>query len=457
MKRSAKIGALILAGLMLALATALATALAGCTAQPGKPSGDMQSSLIPGLYTVDTKPEGPMLYPVMSKAIPDNPFNIPDYPIYGYAANSFKLVNEHWEDVTGYINGEYEYVRVNGEVFGIQIREYKDEKRYILGLDGKPIEALKGYVWRNAWEQRSGMPADMMFVTTEALYKEAAAVEWGMWPLVGAFNTRSGELIIPVEYESLILLEDIALGFKDGVMSVLDYDGNVLSTQGEDWQPSNEGYYEGDDLLLVNDTTYIDRKGEIALTLEGVRGQSNFGGDYAYGVLGEPGEPWEEIVFIDRQGQTKRLHSEVSIQRWENCFIVDSKEMLDFSLQPVFTLTNEHETFVDLIGGTVITSTWNPEAEASVTTAYDKQTGDKKFSVDASVWHENGFLIEWGDESFRSVYGMDGKAIFENARILKISGDGKFIYIDDGKRMGYIDLQGEWVYRMPAAYYNLED
>jgi len=448
MKRSAKIGALILAGLLLALT--------GCAAKPGKPNSGTQP-LIPGLYTVDTKPEGPMLYPVMSKAIPDNPFNIPDYVPSGFVSNSFKLVNEKWEDVTGYINGDYEYVRVNDEIYGVQIREYKGEKRYILGLDGKPIEALEGYVWRNAWEQRSGIPKDLMLVTTEELHQAAAEVEWGETPRVGAFNTRSGKLVIPVEYHNLILLEDIALGFNGGVMSTLDYDGNILSTQGEDWFLSGDGFYEGDDLLLANETTYVDLKGEIVLELDGIRGMSNFNGEYAYGLLAVPGNDWGgEIVFIDRQGKAM-AHRPESIQRWEEYYVTDGKAVLDLSLQPVLTLTDERESIDDIVGDRIITRTWDAMAEESITTVYDKRTGEQIFSVKASLWHENGFFIDWGEGGFRSVYGMDGKLIYENARIIKISGDGKFIYIDDGKRMGYIDAAGGWVYRMPAAYYNLED
>ena len=398
-----------------------------------------------------------MLYPVMSKAIPDNPFNIPDYVPSGYVANSFKLVNEKWEDVTGYINGEYEYVYVNGEIYGVQIREYKGEKRYILGLDGKPIEALEGYVWQNPWEQRTGIPKDLMFVTTEELYQAAAEVEWGETPRVGAFNTRSGKLVIPAEYDRILLLDDTALGFKDGVMSTLDYNGKVLSTQGEDWWPSDNGYAKGDDLLQVNDTTYIDLKGEIALTLDGIRGMSNFNGDYAYGILAEPGDDWGgEIVFIDRQGKAM-THRPESIQRWEEYYVTDGKAVLDLSLQPVLTLTGEHESINAIFGDIILTGFWNPEAEESASVVYDKHTGEKLFSVKASIWYENGFFIEFGDGGFCSVYGMDGEPIFENARIIKISGDGKFIYIDDGKRMGYIDTEGNWVYRIPAAYYNLED
>ena len=452
MKRSArKLCALILAGLLMALA--------GCAAQPGKPSDDPQQSLSSEIFTVDTKPEGPMLYPVMSKAVPDNPYNIPDYVPSSYVANSFKLVNEKWEDVTEYINGECEYVYVNGEVYGVQVNDYKAGK-YILGLDGKPIEALKGYIWRNSWEQTASPPKDMMIVTTEKAMEDAAESDFGAWALAGVFNTSSGKLVIPAEYESMILLADAALGFKGGVMSMLDYEGNVLSSKGEGWGPSNEGYNEGDDLFWVNETTYIDLKGEIALTLEGVRGQTNFKGDYAVGIRGGPDEPWGVSVLIDRQGQPKTLGSEESIQRWGDYYVVDGKKVFDLSLQPVFTLTDEdeNETVTDIIGELILVNKWNPETEQSTTTAYDKQTGEKKFSIEPSVWYENGFFTNWkGDEGTRAVYGMDGKPICENARVLKTAAGSKFIYIDDGKHMGYIDAQGSWVYRMSAAYMNLED
>lgn len=458
--------------LMLAI---LLLACAGCAMNPDTPAQPEQPSPANRpLYTVDIHPEGPMLYPVLSKAVPFNPYGgWAYYPDMGYSANSFKLVNEGWEDITGYINGSYEYVYVNGEVYGIQIREYEPSgevheyepgdrhaiglygEPYILGLDGRPIPALDGLIAQKPHYCFASLPEGLLYVTTAEAYNTAAEIEWGMWPDVGIFNTKTGKLQIPVEYTQLILLEDTALGVKDGVMYKLDYEGKVLATLGEDWWISD--FYDGDDLLRVNDTTYIDRSGQVALALSGVRGASNFRGEYAWGWLGEPDDDYVEPVFIDRQGRRVGDKTYLGINSWYDGYYVAiseaSSKVLDLSLQAVYTTGEEGVN--DIIDGMLLTVLWNDDM-AATTTVSDIRSGDEIFSIEGYPWYENGFFIV-ADNGLYTLYGMDGKLIFDNARVMKIAGDGKFIYVDNGKHMGYIDAKGDWVYRINAAYYNLED
>jgi hypothetical protein len=448
----------MLAGLLMPLCAA-------CAMRPGAPARTVQPPPANrlGLYTVDTRPEGPMLYPVMSKAI---------QPLrqISYAANSFKLVNEKWEDVTGYINGSYEYIYVNGEVYGVQIQAYEpgeveyDGQRYvigqkgapyILGLDGKPIAALDGLIYLQPWYFSASMPKDLIYVTTVEAYNAAAEIEWGMWPDVGVFNLRTGKLQIPVEYTQLILLDGIALGAKDGAMLKLDHSGNVLAALGKDWFCEN--YDEGDTLLRVSETTYIDRDGEIALELNGIRGASNFRGDYAYGWLGEPGDDYVDYVFFDRQGRRVGDKTYYGIYGYRNYYVTHGaagSDALDLSLQAV-ALPAGDINVNNIVGDMLVSASWDDETSVTTTTVFDIPSGKELFSMEGSPWHEKGFFMVWDNNL--SLYDMEGQLIFGNARVLRISGDGKYIYVDDGRHMGYIDAQGDWVYRINAAYYNLED
>jgi len=455
---------LILAGLLL-------LACATCGVRPDTPAEATRPSPVtrPGLYTVDTKPEGPMLYPVMSKAIVFNPYGIPDYPDSDYVANSFKLVNEKWEDVTGYINGSFEYVYVNGAVYGIQISEYgpgeveydgerypvgKKGEPYILGLDGKPIEVLAGLIFQRPHYCSASLPENLMYVTTLEAYNTAAEIEWGMWPEVGVFNVKTGKLQIPVEYTQLILLGDTALGVKNGAMYKLDHSGNALAKLGEDW--FCEVYHEGDALLKVDETTYIDLNGEIALELKGIRGGSNFRGEYAYGVLGGPGDTYDIAVFFDRQGNVVDERPFTNIHRIGDYYLVHSLEVLDLSLQTVFKVEgSENDGIQDIVDGKIFVSRYDESTQTQSTEIID---GDKSITIENGfLWYDNGFFSNRGYDNLSSLYDAAGNLIFENARVFSVSGDGKFINVDNGKYMGYIDIKGDWVYRMNAAYFNLED
>jgi len=449
----------------------LLLACAGCAidsdapAKPGQPNRSV--------YTVDTHPEGPMLYPVLSKAVPFNSRGgWAYYPDMGYAANSFKLVNEQWEDVTGYINGSFEYVYVDDAVYGIQIRQYElgepyeyegvrytiglQGDPYLLGLDGKPIPAFDGLIAQKPHYCFATLPEGLLYVTTVEAYNTAAEIEWGMWPDVGIFNTKTGKLQIPVEYTQLILLEDVALGVKDGVMYKLDYEGKVLATLGEDWWISD--FYDGDDLLRVNDITYIDRGGEVALELSGVRGASNFRGEYAWGWLGEPGDDYADCVFIDRQGRRVGGKTYLGINSWyEDYYVANSEassEVLDLSLQTVFSSSAGGVN--DIVDDRIIFGVWDEELTTTTTTVFDIRSGDELFSIEGYPWNDNGFFTV-GDNSLYTLYNLDGKLIFDGARVTKTAGDGRFVYVDNGKHMGYIDAKGDWVYRINAAYFNLED
>jgi len=445
------------------LLAALLLACAGCAMKPDTPDKPEQPTPANrSLYTVDTHPERPMLYPVMSKAVPFNPYGI---AMERYAANSFKLVNERWEDVTGYINGSFEYVYVNGAVYGVQIREYEPSgetyeywpgerhviglygEPYILGLDGKPIEALAGYMtWWSAGEMSDH---DLLVVTQARDYD--IDVEW---PVFGLFNVETGKLQIPVEYSQLTLLEDIVLGVKDDVMYKLDYEGKVLATLGKGWWVLD--FQDGDDLLRVNDTTYIDHSGEVALVLEGMRGASNFRGEYAWAWLEEPGGG-VDYFFIDRQGRRVGDKPYLGINGWYKGYYVASgeasSEVLDLSLQVVYTAGEEGVN--DIIDDRVITVLWDDDM-AATTTVFDIRSGEELFSIEGYPWYDNGFFVV-ADNGIYTLYGVDGKLIFDGARVMKIAGDGKFVYVDNGKHMGYIDAKGDWAYRINAAYFNLED
>jgi len=403
-----------------------------------------------------------MLYPVLSKAVRN-------FDYMEYAANSFRLVDERWENLTGYINGSFEYIFVNGEIFGIQISEYErgedfefEGQFYItgqqgtpftLGLNGKPIEALAGYVVQQPWYFRASLPRDLIFVTTVEAQQAANAIEWGMWPQVGVFNTATGELVIPVEFTQLILLDEIALGFNEGVMTVLDYNGNTLSSQGEGWFPTDYGFHEGDDLILVNETTYINLNGEIVLELDGIHGGSNFNGDYAWGWRPN----YAASVIFDRQGHVVMEWPQGGIHRFGEYYVVNDGAndlLLDMSLQTVLTLSeNEHANAV--MDGRYIIYGWDPQTDQSNTRVVDTNL-DELFSTDRHLWYNNGFLVHW-DNGLSAIYDMDGRLIFENARVYIVSADGKFIYVDNGRHRGYIDHEGSWAYRTNAAFYNLED
>jgi len=411
-----------------------------------------------------------MLYPVLSKATPFNPYGIPDYVPVDYAANSFKLVNEKWEDVTGYINGRFEYVYVNGEVYGVQVTPYElgepveyegvrytvgqEGAPYVLGLDGKPIVALDGLIYRQPYYCSAGPPEDLIYVTTVEACKAAAEFDYGMWPDIGVFNIKTGKLQIPAEYTQLVLLKDIALGVKGGVMYQLDRSGKVLATLGEGWWIDE--YRDGDELLKVNDTTYIDSSGEVVLTLEGIRGSSNFCGEYAYGWRGNPGESYDDAVIFDRQGRVAYEKPFATIYRSEAYYLIDGREVLDRSLRTVYTVRGGDSAGIsEVVGDTFLLTDWDRERETQIMTLIG---GGKEIArIEGSLWHDSGFFYSWDGNRLHKIYDGDCKLIFENARAYRVSGDGRFIYVDNGKHMGYIDAEGNWVYRINAAYFNLED
>jgi hypothetical protein len=428
----------------IALLLAALTLCAACAIQPG-PAEAAQ----------------PMLYPVLSKAAP-NTRGIPDYPATDFVVNSFKLVNETWEDVTEYINGSCKYIYVNGAVYGVQISEYEPGETYvrdsgerhymgvmshqILGLDGKPIEALEGLVHYQPWYCRASAPKDLMYVASAENPND-----------VGAFHTRTGKLAVPAEYVYLLLLEDCALGIQGDALSKLDYDGNVLWTRKGAWY--FDSYDEGDELLRVNWTTYIDRDGEVALVLDGMQGITNFKGAYAAALLGG-GSIDVQRVFIDRQGRRVGSKTYSDIVRFGDYYLVNGgAEVLDLSLRSVFTLDEDHAFVNSIVGGQdikVITHQYGDATEPGQSKVF--AGGNELLSAEGYLMYENGYFIHrhWNDGLY-NIYDSGCRLIFENARVQMVSGDGKYIYVDDGKHMGYIDAQGNWVYRINAAYYNLED
>lgn len=424
--------------------------LSACgTATP--PAEEDSATTVPiGLYTVDTKPDRPMLYPVMVSASPTLNSGIPP--------NSFKLVNEHWQDVTGYINGRYTYIYTdaNGDgqandIYGIQILDYATEEIYTLGLDGSRIEAMDGLIWAESWYYKAALPKGLIFVTNKQALDEAE--ERMSYPSYGLFNTRTGKLVLPMIHRQIVPLEDTILAFNDGVMSVLDYQGNVLKTAGTDWLPADEGYYSGDDLLRVNETTYIRPDGTVALTLSNIHGYSNFSGAYAWGFLNEDSDN-RELVFFDRQGKIARNCGDNYLSRVGEYYILhETGELLGVSdLKPAFQ-TAENEQ-IDLVAG----DKYILRTEDGDLYRWKVVDSEGKILLEAGDYIEytKGYFIVW-DISNPALYGSDCNLLTDNMRTFDISGDGKYVYIDNGIHMGYMDPAGNWVYRLPAKYYNLED
>ena len=462
MKRYAKLAGIL--AVLLAL-------LAGCTLLPGgEPGSDSATDNQPKLlYTVDTKAEKPMLYPVLSKAKPFNPYDAEEYGPEDFATNSFKLVNEKWEDVTGYINGHFQYVYAGGEVYGVQVQpfelgepyEYEGEHYqfgiwgapYVLGLDGKPIEALEGLEWRETWSYNAELPDGLIFVTATLSRVDMDGEEM-LLPMMGLFDTRSGKLAVPALYEELLPLDDAVLGFREGTIVRLDYTGKILSEMPGEWY-LRDRYFAGDDWILVNETTYIDQNGKIMLELDGIHGITNFNGDYAVGWIDTPSGDSDGQVFINRQGEIVDGNVYSYVDRREGFYIVDDgTRVLDFSLQTVFT--EEGEGYVDIVGDMIVVNHWDEATESTTVKVYDLRTGKQTLTFDGYVSYDNGFFTQW-DKRLHKLFSLDGKPVFENARAMRIAGDGKYIYVDNGTHMGLVDSKGEWVYRLNAAYYNLED
>ncbi|MCL1804325.1 MAG: hypothetical protein FWG30_11975 [Eubacteriaceae bacterium] len=427
-----------LAALLLAACTASLYSCGGTQSPPASKAPVNSSSL----YTVDTKPEATMLYPVLSKAVGVE-YDMNGNP-YSYSSASFKLVNENWEDVTGYINGSYDYIFVDGKPFAIQTTDFKSYQSRAYNFDGSIIESLDGYSYFKPWYLDMPLPAGTILVTNP-VDPNSEDYQWR----IGAFDLNSGKLIIPIEYNQLLFFENSVVGFFDGGISKLDYSGNVLSSQ-QDSSFYPVGTIFGDeDYILIGNNTFIDTQGDIAFVIDNPNINTLCTSNFTNGIGCAMDRENNTCRFIGTDGETIGVGtSHGYIYREGNYYIADGKEIYDLDLKKIATMPCDYAS--GIIGDMFIGQT------GSESTAYS-MNGEALFTIGSYVYEENGLLKNWDSNQLVSIYSMEGKAIAEKCRVANVSPDGKYIYIDDGKQMGYIDLQGEWVYRLESKNYYLND
>ncbi|MCL1803441.1 MAG: hypothetical protein FWG30_07360 [Eubacteriaceae bacterium] len=197
----------------------------------------------------------PMLYAVLSSAITNRYYGYGD--LNAYTSTSFKLINENFEDVTGYINGVYDYIFVCGSLYGIQIRNYQTGEWTSLKLSGERINDLNNIVYLP--HRQANMLKKVLIVSSKEAYEAYSPIN-DEKPKEGLFDVCAGKLAVPVEYEDLYMLEHIVLGRKGNTVHVIEYSGNIRSSfEAAPWQRLK--LKSNGQIILFGNYTFRDSNG----------------------------------------------------------------------------------------------------------------------------------------------------------------------------------------------------